>query len=185
MQACVRQRCVLAAAQVGGHPQEKDTFARICGYVEQSDIHSPRVSLATHILLATATGRAWRLAVAARAWVACCAWVGGRLPTSLMVSCWSPTTSLFCCADNCAGGAGSVCNSQVRLSLLVSLVILWCRPGIIDYSWDFTDAGNGYIAVTVWQPLLTCHTCAVRHVVEVVAVSLICLAGCMTRVRRT
>lgn len=29
---------------VGGHPKEQHSFARICGYVEQSDIHTPRVS---------------------------------------------------------------------------------------------------------------------------------------------
>jgi hypothetical protein len=46
--ACQVDQCCRAlvgvAVQVGGYPQEKDTFARICGYVEQSDIHSPRVS---------------------------------------------------------------------------------------------------------------------------------------------
>jgi ABC-type multidrug transport system ATPase subunit len=28
---------------VGGHPKEQHSFARICGYVEQTDIHTPRV----------------------------------------------------------------------------------------------------------------------------------------------
>ncbi len=31
--------------QVGGYLQEPHTFARICGYVEQSDIHSPRTTV--------------------------------------------------------------------------------------------------------------------------------------------
>jgi hypothetical protein len=29
---------------VGGPPKEQHSFARICGYVEQTDIHTPRVS---------------------------------------------------------------------------------------------------------------------------------------------
>lgn len=29
---------------VGGHPKDKHSFARVCGYVEQNDIHSARVS---------------------------------------------------------------------------------------------------------------------------------------------
>jgi hypothetical protein len=28
---------------VGGHPKEQHSFARVCGYVEQTDIHTPRV----------------------------------------------------------------------------------------------------------------------------------------------
>lgn len=28
---------------VGGYPKDQHTFARVCGYVEQTDIHSPRV----------------------------------------------------------------------------------------------------------------------------------------------
>lgn len=33
---------------VGGYPKDQHTFARVCGYVEQSDIHSPRVRLKGH-----------------------------------------------------------------------------------------------------------------------------------------
>lgn len=29
--------------RVDGHPQQKDTFARISGYAQQFDIHSPQV----------------------------------------------------------------------------------------------------------------------------------------------
>ncbi len=29
--------------RVSGHPKVQETFARIMGYVEQSDIHSPNV----------------------------------------------------------------------------------------------------------------------------------------------
>lgn len=29
---------------VDGHRKDQSTFARVCGYVEQNDIHSPRVS---------------------------------------------------------------------------------------------------------------------------------------------
>lgn len=29
---------------VGGYPKEQHSFARICGYVEQNDIHTPRVN---------------------------------------------------------------------------------------------------------------------------------------------
>jgi ABC-type multidrug transport system ATPase subunit len=31
---------------VDGHPKEQHTFARVCGYVEQTDIHTARVSSA-------------------------------------------------------------------------------------------------------------------------------------------
>jgi hypothetical protein len=31
--------------QAQGHPKEQSTFARISGYVEQTDIHSPAVRL--------------------------------------------------------------------------------------------------------------------------------------------
>ncbi|KAF6262511.1 ATP-binding cassette transporter [Scenedesmus sp. NREL 46B-D3] len=30
---------------VGGHPKEQHSFARICGYVEQTDIHTPRTTV--------------------------------------------------------------------------------------------------------------------------------------------
>jgi hypothetical protein len=30
---------------VGGYPKEQHSFARVCGYVEQTDIHTPRVSV--------------------------------------------------------------------------------------------------------------------------------------------
>lgn len=30
--------------RVGGHPKVQKTFARVMGYVEQTDIHSPNVS---------------------------------------------------------------------------------------------------------------------------------------------
>lgn len=45
--SCTPTSCAAAAAvvQVGGFPQEQHTFARICGYVEQSDIHSPRTTV--------------------------------------------------------------------------------------------------------------------------------------------
>jgi hypothetical protein len=29
--------------RVDGHPKQAATFARVCGYVEQNDIHSPQV----------------------------------------------------------------------------------------------------------------------------------------------
>ncbi len=29
--------------RLDGHPKEQSTFARVCGYVEQNDIHSPQV----------------------------------------------------------------------------------------------------------------------------------------------
>ena len=32
--------------RVSGHPKVQKTFARVMGYVEQSDIHSPNVSTA-------------------------------------------------------------------------------------------------------------------------------------------
>lgn len=48
--------------RVSGHPKVQKTFARVMGYVEQTDIHSPNVSTLSHILdtlrslcLATAT----------------------------------------------------------------------------------------------------------------------------------
>ena len=31
--------------RVSGHPKEQATFARVCGYVEQNDIHSPQVTV--------------------------------------------------------------------------------------------------------------------------------------------
>lgn len=48
--------CCLAAAgkivgdvRVSGHPKVQATFARVMGYVEQTDIHSPNVRvLCTH-----------------------------------------------------------------------------------------------------------------------------------------
>lgn len=42
---------LVRGVQVGGYPQVPHTFARICGYVEQSDIHSPRVSRSGHLCL--------------------------------------------------------------------------------------------------------------------------------------
>lgn len=38
---------------VGGHPKQQHSFARVCGYVEQTDIHTPRVSPAGGISLRT------------------------------------------------------------------------------------------------------------------------------------
>ena len=31
--------------RINGYPQEQKTWARVSGYVEQSDIHSPQVTL--------------------------------------------------------------------------------------------------------------------------------------------
>ena len=31
--------------KISGHPKEQSTFARIAGYVEQNDIHSPQVTV--------------------------------------------------------------------------------------------------------------------------------------------
>lgn len=31
--------------RVDGHPKQQSTFARVCGYVEQNDIHSPQVCM--------------------------------------------------------------------------------------------------------------------------------------------
>jgi ABC-type multidrug transport system ATPase subunit len=30
---------------VDGHPADQDSFARVCGYVEQSDVHMPRTTV--------------------------------------------------------------------------------------------------------------------------------------------
>eukprot|EP00879_Flechtneria_rotunda_P006755 GHRR01007099.1.p1 GENE.GHRR01007099.1~~GHRR01007099.1.p1 ORF type:complete len:1177 (+),score=387.98 GHRR01007099.1:1343-4873(+) len=37
--------CLEGQIWVGGYPKDQHTFARICGYVEQSDIHSPRTTV--------------------------------------------------------------------------------------------------------------------------------------------
>ena len=42
--------------RVNGFPKEQRTFARVTGYVEQSDIHSPQVR--SHVLLRLIRGQA-------------------------------------------------------------------------------------------------------------------------------
>ncbi|CAL8462536.1 g2069 [Coccomyxa elongata] len=36
---------VMGDIRLDGHPKEQSTFARVCGYVEQNDIHSPQVTV--------------------------------------------------------------------------------------------------------------------------------------------
>ena len=43
--------------RVSGHPKVQKTFARVMGYVEQTDIHSPNVSTLSLLL-----GPSWALA---------------------------------------------------------------------------------------------------------------------------
>ena len=37
--------CIEGDIKISGHPKEQQTFARIAGYVEQNDIHSPQVTV--------------------------------------------------------------------------------------------------------------------------------------------
>ena len=53
----VHSVCLCAAAgtitgdvKVSGFPKDQSTFARVMGYVEQSDIHSPHVRTDSHSL---------------------------------------------------------------------------------------------------------------------------------------
>lgn len=40
--------------RISGHPKEQRTFARISGYVEQNDIHSPQVTVQESLLFSSA-----------------------------------------------------------------------------------------------------------------------------------
>lgn len=37
--------CIEGDIRISGHPKEQRTFARVSGYVEQNDIHSPQVTV--------------------------------------------------------------------------------------------------------------------------------------------
>lgn len=39
--------------KISGHPKEQRTFARISGYVEQNDIHSPQVTIEESLLFSS------------------------------------------------------------------------------------------------------------------------------------
>lgn len=39
--------------KISGHPKEQRTFARISGYVEQNDIHSPQVTVEESLLFSS------------------------------------------------------------------------------------------------------------------------------------
>lgn len=39
--------------RISGHPKDQQTFARISGYVEQNDIHSPQVTVYESILFSS------------------------------------------------------------------------------------------------------------------------------------
>ena len=43
--ACAAAGIIQGEVRVSGHPKVQGTFARVTGYVEQSDIHSPNVRL--------------------------------------------------------------------------------------------------------------------------------------------
>ena len=44
---CCVAGTITGDVRVSGHPKVQETFARIMGYVEQNDIHSPHVRLAS------------------------------------------------------------------------------------------------------------------------------------------
>ena len=104
---CPCERCVAGKIEgdvrVSGYPKVQETFARIMGYVEQSDIHSPNVSL-----------------------LPCppvqCPHAAHTFPRKLMeIWCAILQLNFFCCT--CALGGHSLASLLLRRQVLCSFLI--------------------------------------------------------------